>query len=921
MLPHENKLLSKAQLTQQAALRSSQTAEKYRFRKKNKIVESSEMVFNYDARNELFKSDTSKWHDRNSLLAMHHGAEMYLQADTHPGIVMGSSRYYFDELSNKEPVDARRKFPYSQEAQYAAKILTQVYRKRLLLRHFSATEVQRSYRGYAQRVILRGILANHAKALLTLLAFFKKCLHKLNRTKQKNKVKYEAARNIQRIVRGRQSRRKVKLKLEVRIVMAILKVQQFCRRQMRIFKRKRGRDRRWRIHATRIQALWRGCLGRRRVNKMKAAKICIVDYYRTYFRRRYLRSIISFQRYYRSYKLLCAVWKIQGFTRMFLTRRFYIKDHKRAIAMERCRFAREQDVLIDVVKQFVEKEAFGRKWWSAIHVPTLKERLRMLEAEEAREQAAYDLSEAIKKAPKDNNQNAEGKKKKGSKKTEEDVVKIVDLSIGNGNCGEGYDNACELPLIESMKDEYAKMKEHCYEILYAVHDVAAEAADEKDSVHSLISDKSEISSNKMTSPPKKTNELNAVKSLSKGNSGSGSRASTPGKKQGKPKKKNKSDRNDATEPPKSPPKNKKSKNKSTNAKASAKTVIPEADVPRISSIEPDANVGNQLRENPEIEVEVDVGAIPKRGVTSAIYEPPSFESRITHAILQAFATRSDQLEIETDPNQEDKVIKPRHVLMDGIGLRYILQMNFLQVKPNETDLYSKVVESISSIFIVNINSLVPLLKPSRALYYKVYITRYIPSYIFAHALYIRYFTYALNSSLYDALTNFRVKNPPRYMCSRCLEPFTFRTMLVCQHCITRPDGSCDHMFNHWSWFRKSLIVHNEELYEALYKLGHRINGLPSCLIQKHDLKLPENYLEARRLEDVTQSAKKKSKKSKKEKKEIEIALDGIENISPAPTKKLKTGSTKDKGTGKDKGKVSKKDKTDKSVKSKKKKKD
>ena len=104
----KKRLLTKDEIVRQSALRACTQVENYHFRKPVSFIESSEMIWCKDKKLEVFGKETSKWHDRNSMMAAPYGAEIYLQSDSDPSFIVGCPRYYFDELSGPKKVDAKK---------------------------------------------------------------------------------------------------------------------------------------------------------------------------------------------------------------------------------------------------------------------------------------------------------------------------------------------------------------------------------------------------------------------------------------------------------------------------------------------------------------------------------------------------------------------------------------------------------------------------------------------------------------------------------------------------------------------------------------------------------------------------------------------------------------------------------------------
>jgi hypothetical protein len=89
---------------------------------------SHEMQLLANERLELYtRKEISIWDDRNSRIAKPWGSEVYLTNDRGNNI-LGAPRYYQDDMNDDSQLpDARTRFPYSNEANEAAKKITLLF--------------------------------------------------------------------------------------------------------------------------------------------------------------------------------------------------------------------------------------------------------------------------------------------------------------------------------------------------------------------------------------------------------------------------------------------------------------------------------------------------------------------------------------------------------------------------------------------------------------------------------------------------------------------------------------------------------------------------------------------------------------------------------------------------------------------------
>ena len=1065
----ETHLLSKDELTALAALRAGDHIENYRFRKSNTIVESAEMRLCLDSRTDLYNNAESKWENRNSLMAAPHGSEMYLQSDGDPATLLGSTRYYFDELSDKTPVDAKTKFPYSQDAHYAAKILTQVYRKRVQLRQFSAIQTQRVYRGYVTRREVSKYVATRLNAMLVIYRFCKKILRKLHKIKRKEIERRNRARAIQRLGRQYLSRKQTHMVDEIRVYLIVKRIQRFLRKRLKERRIARGIKRRQDLHSTRLCSWSRGCLGRMRVHRIHSARFFIMYYWRRYFRRRHMRFIKNVQRLYRSYKLGEAVRCIQGNTRMFLIRRKYIKNHLECAAKERQRFTGELDLLVGVIRRNILVNRESRRinswsWWNAPILSSAEEAVEQSKRkakEDAATEAAAIAAEEQKKLPKATPDEVDAER-------EQVPDFIPDFPRGRSQ-------------IRCMQEEFSTMRARCLEILFtesARGELPTQPKDEDDKDWDEEAAAALATASKSTETKSKTTKGKNGKAASpvpmKGKlslNREPPKAATPAKSNSPaPKPTTDKDAKAATKTtpkttPKGTPSNSRPSSGSKSRPGSGSKSRPSSGSKSRLKSKPGARGRSPGRgkdgkaKTPVVEAAPEEDEEPPGPFVVPAQQMSTFEDRMTLAILYAFASKDNNtvidyislqyvlrlgyLQLRTydphpplqfplyekptpptppapeapevedegedrdqggdeeaptvtgevpktavcadadagveadnsvstskkhqitpgaavtaspklketrfpenpdpseNPPKHKKATKPHHKHQASHGLS-VLTYELMNkeainaaVTPNEEmvereyhdhphpasksseivsdkvdskgNMFGAILDSVRPMGVISVSSLSLVLKPSRSLYFRVFIQRSLPHYLLVQALFVRLWSYNMSNQLFDALTSYRSSHPPRYHCQRCQQPFAFRTEMV-HH---KPER-CYHPFSHWRWIKHSHLSTNDEIVDQLVRYGKHIVDFPPCFAELDAIIKREELADAQ-AENAQPLTKGKSDKDKdKGKGGSSKGISGKGGSSKSPSgkgrsskDKIDAGSIKSPGKEKDSAKSKK----------------
>jgi hypothetical protein len=147
---------SSKEILEQVSCRAADRAESYNYRKKyDPPVLSVEALTNMQSKlNKFETSDTSTkiWEDRGSRIAIPYGSELYLNNES---VMLGSTRNYFDDLSNPEhEPNARPKFPYDQDAHNSANKIKRLFFRNLRLKNKAAKIIQRNTKKYMLKLAL-----------------------------------------------------------------------------------------------------------------------------------------------------------------------------------------------------------------------------------------------------------------------------------------------------------------------------------------------------------------------------------------------------------------------------------------------------------------------------------------------------------------------------------------------------------------------------------------------------------------------------------------------------------------------------------------------------------------------------------------------------------------------------------------------
>ena len=106
-------------------------------------------------------------------------------------------------------------------------------------------------------------------------------------------------------------------------------------------RRARGRAKRERIAATRIQSWFRFCKFRRRLKKICDARVYIIYRWRKYYRKKYRLQAMVLQRLYQRKKVVLRIHYLQRMVKGALGRRKFLRKKLEVIAIERARNSRE----------------------------------------------------------------------------------------------------------------------------------------------------------------------------------------------------------------------------------------------------------------------------------------------------------------------------------------------------------------------------------------------------------------------------------------------------------------------------------------------------------------------------------------------------------------------------------------------------
>lgn len=333
--------------------------ENYKFRSTiNTLTVSDEMMVVQQARLDAFQRSSNlsnsnsnsknNWADRFSALAAPMGAEMFLTNErSMPEVLIGGARFFEGEIcANQEP-DARPRFPYSDEVQFAAKVVTAQYRKITRKKHRAALKIQTQWRRFQVFHIAKEIFRRRREAAIFLQREFRRRRNVFyHNTKLRWLMKYHPPQplpNPPRLVRPPKiTPDEVERRFMVKKLAILVK---FLRRVPKRRKQLIGKRRRMERLARRVQSMFRGIKGRKRVKRMIDAQICISRAWRSFVLMRYIRVAKKLKRHVRVYLLKKRVIKIQRLIRLFLSKCRVARRRLDVVATERLRATAEQALL------------------------------------------------------------------------------------------------------------------------------------------------------------------------------------------------------------------------------------------------------------------------------------------------------------------------------------------------------------------------------------------------------------------------------------------------------------------------------------------------------------------------------------------------------------------------------------------------
>ncbi len=360
-----------------AAVKAAKRAEDYSFKSRNGapgdvgMMISSEMRSLADERSSLLDPSISqdRWTDRSSLLAAPvQASDMYLMCDRASGsVVFNGPRYYGDELaiSAEDPVSGMpqppsiSRFPYSDEAHAASKKLAAKLAKNLARRHYAAAVMQRSYRSMIAMRNFRKEVQDAQMACRKLQWFWRKRLFRTRERRALWKLQCKFATIIQCMVRCWAAHRCVRRTKARKLRYAIVTISRFFIYVKRELKRRRGRRVRMRVHATRIQALQRGKMGRRRIRRMHWAWQRIRRVYLNWWLRKKGKHGKVLYHFLRRRIIYRAAQRFQSVVRGFFGRGKFQRNRLKYSAYERHRQTHENELVASELLRDVREACYS----------------------------------------------------------------------------------------------------------------------------------------------------------------------------------------------------------------------------------------------------------------------------------------------------------------------------------------------------------------------------------------------------------------------------------------------------------------------------------------------------------------------------------------------------------------------------------
>jgi len=320
---------------------------------------SHEMQLLANERLELYtRKDTSIWDDRNSRIAKPWGAEVYLTNDRGNNI-LGAPRYYQDDMNDDSQLpDARTRFPYSNEANEAAKKITLLFTDKLMLKHWAASILQKHYKAHKIRekwywASDKLLMASRKIKFFLWKRFVRiRSYQKILKTRKLAAIKLQTlARKF--IARLRLPRRRLWYKNKW-----AKRLGKWVRKCLRYKLEQRRKLRRMHTSAKVLQRICRGALCRMKKHKRKTAALWISYIFRRFWKRKYRPYAKKIYRAYRNMKLWKRAVLFQRIIRGFLGRR---RRHKQALLIISAERVRVNDEL-RLVTRAIRKSSRDLYW-------------------------------------------------------------------------------------------------------------------------------------------------------------------------------------------------------------------------------------------------------------------------------------------------------------------------------------------------------------------------------------------------------------------------------------------------------------------------------------------------------------------------------------------------------------------------------
>ena len=341
--------VSLKKMVREAALKSARRTESYKFRygpgvvvdNKGTRVEyddnqtyfgpkiSLEMQSLVNEKLELYtRKDTNIWVDRNSRIAKTWGAELYLLNERGDNL-LGAPRYFQEDMNNESELpDARTRFPYSNEANEAAKKITLLFTDKLMVKHWAASILQKHYKAHKIRekwfwASDKLLMASRKIKFFLWKRFVRiRAYQKVMKTRKMASIKLQTlARKF--IARLRLSRRRLWYKNKW-----AKRLGKWVRKCLRYKLEQRRKLRRMHTSAKVLQRVCRGALCRMDLYKKKSAAVWVAYVFRRFWRKKYRSYAKKIYRAYRNMKLRQRAILFQRIIRGFLGRR---RRHKQAL--------------------------------------------------------------------------------------------------------------------------------------------------------------------------------------------------------------------------------------------------------------------------------------------------------------------------------------------------------------------------------------------------------------------------------------------------------------------------------------------------------------------------------------------------------------------------------------------------------------